>query len=252
MNKINQYILGLKFVFSYFTVLPVNFKKEDDLSSKNVLNSMLFFLPFLGFVLGCIVIFLYGFLENLSWFGALICACIYMMLYGFIHTEAILDVVDAIYAKHSGKDAYEVIKDPTVGAMGVLYAIVLVVLKLASITFLLLNNLFFEFISVLIISRLMLIHLIYFSTFKSSFIYYLKNAVSFNCLLFSSIFSFIMIFVLVGTKVFTIISLAFLLAFLISRFIKRNVGFLNGDALGTTLELIEIILFIIVCSLWLQ
>lgn len=61
-----------------------------------------------------------------------------------------------------------------------------------------------------------------------------------------------MIFVLVATKVFTIISLAFFLAFLISRFIKRKVGFLNGDALGTTLELIELILFITVCILWLQ
>ncbi len=252
MNKLNQYILGLKFVFSYFTILPISFKKDDDLSSKDVLNSMIFFLPFMGFVLGCIVIFLYGFLENLDWLGALICACIYMILYGFIHTEAILDVVDAIYAKHSGKDAYKVIKDPTVGAMGVLFATVFVVLKLSSITFLLLNNLFFEFISILIISRLMLIYLIYFNTFKSSFVNCLKDSISFNSLLFSSVFSLIMIFVLIGIKVFMLLFCGFLLAFLISRFIKKNVGFLNGDALGTALELSEIILFIIISILWLQ
>ncbi len=153
MNKFNQYILGLKFVFSYFTILPISFKEKDDLSAKNVLNSMLYFLPFMGFVLGVIVIFLYGFLENLEWFGALICAVVYMILYGFIHTEAILDVVDAIYAKHGGKDAYDVIKEPSVGAMGVLYALAFVILKLGAIVFLLLNNLFLEFISVLIISR---------------------------------------------------------------------------------------------------
>ncbi len=33
-----------------------------------------------------------------------------------------IDVVDAIYAKLGGKDSYKVIKEPTVGAMGVLYA----------------------------------------------------------------------------------------------------------------------------------
>lgn len=251
MSKTTQYILGLKFAFSYFTILPMSFKEDDDLSSKNVLNSMLFFLPFLGFILGVIVIFVYGFLANMSWLGALICAALYMILYGFIHTEAILDVTDAIYAKHSGKDAFKVIKDPTVGAMGVLYATVFIVLKLASITYLLLNNLFFEFISVLIISRLMLNYMIYFNTFKSSFVDQLKSAISFNCLLFSSLFSFIMIFILIGIKVGMIVISAFLLSFLISRFIKKNVGFLNGDGLGTILELTELFLFLIVCSLWL-
>lgn len=250
MSKFNQYYLGLKFVFSYFTILPINFKKDDDLSSKNVLNSMLYFLPFLGFVLGFIVVVLYGFLNNLDWLGALICAVVYMILYGFIHTEAILDVVDALYAKHSGKDAYEVIKDPTVGAMGVLYAISLVVLKLGCIVFLLLNNLFLEFISVLILSRFMLIFLIRTFEFKSTFVILLKESLSFNGLFFSFIFTTIMVTVLIGFKSLVLLILAFIFSFLIFKFIKKNLGFLNGDALGMTLELTEILLFIAITILW--
>lgn len=250
MSKFNQYYLGLKFVFSYFTILPINFKKDDDLSSKNVLNSMLYFLPFMGFVLGFIVVVLYGFLNNLDWLGALICAVVYMILYGFIHTEAILDIVDALYAKHSGKDAYEVIKDPTVGAMGVLYTISLVVLKLGCIVFLLLNNLFLEFISVLILSRFMLIFLIRTFEFKSTFVMLLKESLSFNGLLFSFIFTTIMITVLIGFKSLVLLILAFIFSFLIFKFIKKNLGFLNGDALGMTLELTEILLFIAITILW--
>ena len=107
----NNFILGFKFALSYFTILPVKFKEDDDLSKKEILSFMLFSLPLLGLILGFITLVLYHFLADLSWFGATICAVSYIILYGFIHTEAIIDVVDAIYAKHSGKDAYEVIPD---------------------------------------------------------------------------------------------------------------------------------------------
>ncbi len=115
----NSIYLGLKFVFSYFSIIPVKFKKDDDLSQKEVLNYTMFFLPLVGFVLGTITVVLYNFLDEVPILGAIIASCIYFVLYGFIHTEAVLDIVDAIYAKHSGKDAYKIIKEPTVGAIGV-------------------------------------------------------------------------------------------------------------------------------------
>ena len=173
-----------------------------------------------------------------------------MLTYGFIHTEAILDVVDALYAKHSGKNAYEVIKEPDVGAMGVLYAVSLVFIKLSAIVFLLLNGFFFEFISTLIISRFVLIFLIKISDFKSKFVNMLKDALSFNCLLFSFIFTIVMIVILSGFKTLYLLVIALFTSFAIFKFIKKNLGFLNGDALGMTLELTEIILFITIHCLW--
>lgn len=251
MNKFKQYYLGLKFVFSYFTVIPMRFKKDDDLSSQNVLNSMLYFLPFVGFVLGFIVVIVFSFLSNLTWLGAIISAVLYMFLYGFIHTEAILDVIDAIYAKHGGKDAYKVIKDPTVGAMGVLYSVGFVLIKVAAITYLLLNSLFLEFISVLILSRYILIFSTSFNEFKSSFLNSMKDALSFNTFIFSTIFTLIMSYILIGTKGFLLFFLAIVFSIIILRYIKKTLKFLNGDALGMTLELTEILLFIVVCYLWL-
>ena len=124
-----EYYLGLKFSFSYFTLLPIQFSKADDLSTKPVLGSMLFFFPLVGLVLGLLTIGLFWLLSSLSWLGSVIAAVMYMVLYGFLHTEAVIDVADAIYASHSGKDAYAIIKDPTVGAMGVLYAVTVVLLK---------------------------------------------------------------------------------------------------------------------------
>jgi adenosylcobinamide-GDP ribazoletransferase len=93
-----------------------------------------------------------------------------MMLYGFLHTEAIMDVADALYAAHSGKDAYTIIKEPTVGAMGVLWAGCMVLMKVAGITYLLLHGEYALFLSILLISRLGLLLLFFTKKFSSTFI----------------------------------------------------------------------------------
>ncbi len=240
----NNFILGFKFALSYFTILPVKFKEEDDLSKKEVLSFMLFTLPSLGLILGFITLGLYYMLDDFSWFAALICAISYMILYGFIHTEAIIDVVDAIYAKHSGKDAYEVIKEPTIGAMGVLYAFAFFTLKIAGIVYLFLNDYLLEFVCIIIISRLMLLFVIKSFDFKSSFVNQLKESLSTNMFLKALIvFTFVNI-ILIGLKAIALTILAFIFSYLIALFIKKNVGFLNGDALGTILELSEVLLII--------
>jgi len=242
--------LGLKFAFSYFSILPISFKNDVDLSTKEVLGSMLFFFPFVGLVLGLLTVGVYSLLEPLAWYGAVISALVYMMLYGFLHTEAVIDVADAIYASHSGKDAYAVIKDPTVGAMGVLWAGSFVLLKVAGILFLLTHQLFTPFIATLIVSRLALLVLFYTQTFKSSFATELKDALTPK-----TFWSALVLFGTVGVlltsfKFIVLLIFGFLLALMITQFIKTKLGFVNGDVLGCTLESVEIVLFMIVALLW--
>jgi adenosylcobinamide-GDP ribazoletransferase len=49
---------------------------------------------------------------------------------------------------------------------------------------------------------------------------------------------------LVGISFFFILFCGVLATFLTIKILKKKLGFLNGDTLGTTLELIEIILFL--------
>ncbi|MEA1954200.1 MAG: adenosylcobinamide-GDP ribazoletransferase [Campylobacterota bacterium] len=245
-----KWYLGLKFAFSYFTLLPVSFGKEVDLTAKPVLASMLFFLPFIGMVLGILAVGLYGLLEPLGWYGAVISALVYMMLYGFLHTEAVIDVADALYASHSGKDAYSIIKEPTVGAMGVLWAIGFVLLKVSGIVFLLMHHLFTPLIAVLMVSRLALLVLFYTQTFNSSFATQLKVALTAKYF-----WSAFILFGVVGTLLISIHFIFLLLfgvtlALLTTGFIKSKLGFVNGDVLGSTLESVEILLLITVALLW--
>ncbi len=239
---INSY-LGLKFSFSYFSILPINFKASDDLSKKEVLASMLFFLPLVGFILGLGTVVLFSFLAHLEWYGAIVSAVVYMMLYGFIHTEAVIDVADAIYASHSGKDAYAVIKEPTVGAMGVLYAMGFVLLKVSGIVYLFTHNYFMEFVAVLIISRVSLLLLFKVHTFNSSFATQLKDTLSLKYFI-SSYLIFMLIGSLLISNFIILLILGLLLSLGISFYIKSKIGFVNGDVLGTTLESVEILLFL--------
>lgn len=247
MNK--DIILGLKFAFSYFSILPIKFDNSVDLSKKEIINYLLFFLPFVGAVLSFLMVISFNLLESLSWLAAIVCAFLYMMLYGFIHTEAILDVVDALYAKHGGKDAYEIIKEPTIGAMGFLYALAFVSIKVAAISMLLLNDLFLELICIAIISRVSVQFLVKIKEFKSSFVGLMKE--SFKSFKISFLLYLLICFILIASKAFILFFITFIVSFFFSLFLEKNLGFLNGDALGFNLEFVEIILLISVCLLWL-
>jgi len=243
-----NFYLGFKFSLSYFSILPISFKEDDDLSSKEVLSFMVLSLPLVGVILGIITVLVYLFIENLEWYGAVISALIYMILYGFIHTEAILDVADAIYASHSSKDAYKIIKEPTVGAMGVLYAIALVIAKVAGITYLLLHNLFIEFIIIITVSRLSLVLLFKIHQFRSLFATQLKESLNKNHLIVMFIF-FIVLFIYIGYSAIITLFSGILLSIIISFWMKNKLSFVNGDVLGATLETIEVIMFLLIAKL---
>ena len=210
---------------------------------------MLLSLPFVGVLLGTITVTIYSLLEHLGWYGALISALIYMMLYGFIHTEAVIDVADAIYASHGGKDSYEIIKEPTVGAMGVLYAVATMLLKISGVIYLLMHGFLMEFIAIIVLSRISLLLLFYLHTFRSSFATQLKESLGKIHLIGSSILIVVMTLTLTYHTLW-LLPLALLFASLISWSIKRRIGFVNGDVLGATLEGVETLLFFVV-ALWL-
>ncbi len=243
--------LGLKFMFSYFTILPVHFQKEDDLSKASILAAMLFWLPLGGMVLGSMSLVLFSLLSSLEWLAAVVAAVLYMMLYGFLHTEAIMDVADALYAKHSGKDAYMVIKEPTVGAMGVLWAVCMLLLKVAGIVFLLLHEGWLYFLAILLISRLSLLLLFYTQTFRSHFITKMKEGFKLKYFITSNILFSGIGFVLIGWKFFLLLCVGLVFSYLLANRLKKALGFINGDVLGTTLESVEIVLFIGAALLWL-
>lgn len=240
----NRVYLGIKFSLSYFTLLPVRFRQSDDLSAPAVLRSMLLALPAIGLLLAGLSIALFLALEPLGWIGAVIAAAAYMILYGFLHTEALIDVADAIHAAHGGKDPYEVIKEPTVGAMGVLYGTMAVLLKTALLASLLMHQQFAAFAAVAMISRLGLLVILSFFAFRSTFVSQLRASLAktalFGAIAMYSLIGFSLLSWMFGAWLAAGIGFSLLLAYLM----KRSLGFLNGDTLGASLEGVEILLIL--------
>ncbi len=232
-------------------MLPVRFKQEDDLGHTSVLGAMLFWLPLAGLVSAGGSVLVYLLLAKLGWLGAVVAALVYPMLYGFLHTEAVADVADALYAAHSGKDAYSIIKDPTIGAMGILWTVAAVLLKTSLIVYLLMHGMWALFVAAAISSRMGLEMLFFTQTFRSSFILTLQRG--FDSKLFGgSMVLFLLVGLAVtGARFFLIAALAMGISYLVATRIGKKLGFLNGDVLGTTLEATEIVLMLGGALLWL-
>lgn len=242
--------LGIKFALSYFTVLPIRFKPEDDLSHPGVLSMMLYALPLVGILLAGLSIGIFAAFEPMGWLAAIIASVAYMALYGFIHTEAVIDVADAVYAAHSGKDPYAVIKEPSVGAMGVLYGTGFVILKVAALSTLLMHHLFLPFVAIALISRIALLLLIQTHAFRSSFVAQLHESIRpFPLILLIGVFGGVGFYSLGGLALW-LLGLGIAVAFALSMLTKKTLGFINGDVLGMSLEGVELILIIAVLAAW--
>lgn len=247
MKKI---LLGIKFAISYFTLLPVRIGENEDISHPRVLESMILALPLIGILLASITISIAELFQTLGWLGAFIASVSYMVLYGFIHTEAILDVADALYAKHGGKDPYEVIKEPHVGAMGILYSSVFVMLKTVSLAYLLMHHLYLPFIAIAMTSRHTIGWLIHGFEFRSSFVSMLHSHVRLTPLIVSSFALIALGEAVIHWLFIPLFLLGISVSLLIFFLTKRSLGFANGDVLGISLEGTELILMIAVLMAW--
>ena len=238
-----ELILGLRFSFSYFTIFPITFNSDDDLSNPIVLRNMLLFFPFVGIILSLLVVSIYLLLPQ-TWLMAILCSILYIIFYGFIHTEAIADVMDALYATFSGKDGYKIIKEPTIGAMGVLYSVSFLILKVVALSYILKSQMFVEFVAIATISRLTLLFVIYFYSFKSSFINSLKDSFKNDELKIVSIVYGVFLFFALSFSLINYIFIAMFIAIVLIYIVKKRLKFLNGDVLGLILEMIELSLII--------
>ena len=92
----------------------------------------------------------------------------------------------------------------------------------------------------------MLLFLIKTHTFKSSFVSLLKESLNERSFYLVIALSLLIGGILIGLKSFMLLFFAFFFGYIIFKILNKSLGFLNGDALGTTLESVEIILFIII------
>jgi len=157
-------------------------------------------------------------------YKSILCSILYLFSYGFLHLEAVCDTIDGYFASLSKKDVYEVMHEPQVGSIGALGGFSFVLLKILALAFLLYNESYLIIFFALILSRTSLFFALDLQYHESShFIKSIQNAY----------------------KTPLYLKLLFLPFNLLTKFIlsglKKKLGFINGDTLGFTIEIQEII-----------
>ncbi len=236
---------GFLFCFSYFTVIPT-FKKEYQLN-QTTYSSMLFFLPFIGAVLAMIVLYVGFFLNNFlaPLYAIFVATIIYFFLYGFLHLEAVADVTDAWMAKYSNKDVYAIMKEPQIGSIGAIATFCFVLLKVAAIVYLLLDEKFFLFVAALLLSRLSVLSNVKIFEFHkgSIFAQTLKKSATTFVVCFAIVCYGALLIYLVDIKSTLILLVsALLFSMVVLKILKKRFGFLNGDCIGFSIEMTELLL----------
>jgi len=237
-----QIINAFLFALSYFSIIPV-FVKNMEINN-NTYKYTLILLPVVGAILASLVIGINLGLNEVfnPLYASFVSAVIYLALYGFLHTEAIIDVVDAWFASYSGKDAYKIMKESTIGAVGALYAVCFVLLKVAIITYVLYEKQYLLFLIVCVFSRLNLIYLLgYFKFSKDSFLSLAFASGGVFELKIIALIYVILAFIF-GTNALVLFVISLLSFYFILKILNNKFGFVNGDCLGFTLEHTELIL----------
>ena len=230
------------FSLSYFSIIPV-FVKDMQINNQTYKYTLIL-LPLVGAILASIVIGLNLLLNEFfhPLYSSFVVAIVYLALYGFIHTEAIIDVVDGWFASYSGKDAYKIMKESTIGAIGALYGFAFVLLKVGIITYVLYEKQYALFFIVCIFSRLNLIYLLgYFKFSKDSF---LSLAFEHGGIFKFKIIALIYVIIafILAQNVFILFVISLLSFYFILKVLDNKFGFVNGDCLGFTLEHTELVL----------
>ena len=148
-------------------------------------------------------------------------------------------------AKYSNKDIYEIMKEPQIGSIGAIGTFCFILLKLSAVIYLFLDEKFFIFISIVILSRFSIIYnLKLFEFHKNSFFATaLKQSSSLFLILIASVFYALIVIYLIDVKSMLILLIVSVVSSMVMlNILKRRFGFLNGDCMGFSIEMTELIL----------
>ena len=122
----------LRLAFSFLTLLPTS--RSQSLDQRAVSNSRAFF-PFAGLLLGLLLVFVELGAARIFpvYLTAGILLAVLVAVTRGLHLDGLIDVCDAVFGGHSRERRLEIMKDPHVGAFGVVGGIVIIALKYSAL-----------------------------------------------------------------------------------------------------------------------
>lgn len=234
----------------FLTIIPLN--KNIQTTPEELARSSIYF-PFVGLIIGAFLVLINEFFS-MFFSNMLVCCLIFIceivITCGF-HLDGLIDTFDGLFSGFKNKDRIiEIMKDSRVGAMGVIFLFIFLLLKF---------SLIYE-LHPLIKNRTLFLMPIFGRwaiVFGARFFHALKRdnlglAEVYTSYVSNFEFTLATIFVLIFTFVFSIfngiVAFCIILIFnlLFFNYIKNKIGGITGDVLGASCEITEVLFLFIV------
>ncbi len=235
------FLLALQFL----TIVPVevnNLKKED-------MSRSLIFFPITGAILGVVLVVLEKALFGLGFpdfaLSAILVVSLIILTAG-LHLDGLSDAADAFLSGKAREKKLEIMRDPHVGAMGILAILCVVLLKISLLmSFGILMKPMVLFL-MCILSRYSLVLAVFLFPYarqegKAKAFFEGINGKIFAAATAIALFLVIFAWNIKGLLVFLLIC-AF--TYVMGKFITKRIGGMTGDTLGAILELNEVFVLI--------
>ncbi len=244
--------------FSFFTRLPLNFIKVDNIE-KRISNTFVFF-PVVGLFFGLVLFYsekLFVLLKLSIDLQSILLIMIPYILNKFLHFDGLCDTADSFLADKSKKERLKILKDSGIGSFALGTIVIFILLKFQVLKeFLLDKNLINYLIMVPVYSRFSMVLMSFKSNYPrkqgtgSFFIGRLNSTVLFITAMIFSLINFI--FIIFSTSVLSnlfllIIILIFTVSFvfLFKFYSYKKINGVTGDVLGALNELTELLIIIL-------
>lgn len=238
---------------SFFTRIPVPWLRPSEEAWRKSVN----WYPAVGVAIGLLLwgVHQAGLALFSPWIAAILTLIAWVYVTGGLHMDGWMDLADGLGSSRPREQILAIMKDSRVGAMGVLAAIMLLLIKAGAVAELAHPGWGSLLIVAPVAARTHVLLAIklwpYLSADKG-----IGKGISAGLSAFSIIVSYIILFAagwyLGGLQVITAIFLSLLFALWFSRSVAKKLGGLNGDCYGAVIESSEaVVLLVLVGSWWL-
>lgn len=237
----------------FLTSVPVPFGKEDwdrPLSQQQFARSLVYY-PFIGLIIGVVLCGLYWLFSLLLpdlMAEALLLVCM-VALTGGIHLDGLIDTFDGLAGGHrSPERRKQIMKEPGVGAIGVVAAVLILLLKYAALISVPENIIYVALILMPVVSRWSMVYAVFNYPYarQTGMGKSLKEGSGKGAPFIAGLSVIIVATLIGGWQGFIILGLIWLFTIIVSHFFQEKFQGLTGDTYGTINEFNEFAVLLLV------
>ena len=233
-----DYINAFFITWNMFSIIPItkNFEFKDSLMSKSIS-----LYPLVGFVLGFLLYLSSLLLNNFftQEMSGYIVFVLWVVITGALHIDGLSDSIDGLFVPK--ERSLEVMKDPHVGAMGMIFTVSFLILKAISLAHI---DDFIYIALVMMLARFNAVLAIYFYEYIGGG---MSRGAS-KAILSKSVYiaAFITFFIGVFyTHFFILLFSSLLTLFVVAKIFVKKLGGFSGDVYGLSIEVSEVVLLLV-------